>query len=105
MAPALLRTLALSLLLPAAVWAQQPVRPMPKLGSCPSGYYSSGGYCQPGASARGAIEKNGSCPSGFYSSGNYCLSSASNQRQAIHKRGSSCPSGWFSSGKYCLQNR
>ena len=28
MAPALLRTLALSLLLPAAVWAQQPVRPM-----------------------------------------------------------------------------
>ena len=27
--------------------AQQPVRPLPKLGGCPLGYYSSGGYCVP----------------------------------------------------------
>jgi hypothetical protein len=27
--------------------AQQPVQPLPKVGSCPLGYYSSGGYCVP----------------------------------------------------------
>ena len=25
--------------------AQQPVRPLPKVGGCPLGYYSSGSYC------------------------------------------------------------
>ena len=25
--------------------AQQPVRPLPKVGGCPVGYYSSGSYC------------------------------------------------------------
>jgi hypothetical protein len=25
--------------------AQQPVRPLPKAGGCPLGYYSSGNYC------------------------------------------------------------
>ena len=27
--------------------AQQPVQPLPKVGGCPLGYYSSGGYCVP----------------------------------------------------------
>ena len=61
--------------------AQQPVRPLPKLGGCPLGYYSSGGYCVPssGGNTRGAIEKSGAgCPLGFYSSGSYCVSSPSN---------------------------
>lgn len=83
--------------------AQQPVRPLPKLGSCLAGYYSSGDYCVPSksGSTRGAIEKSGSgCPVGFYSSGNYCLSSPGNQREAIEKTGNSCPAGWFSSGAY-----
>lgn len=91
-----------------AALAQQPVRPLPKLGSCPMGYYSSGSYCVPSSSGnvRGAIEKvGGSCPMGFYSSGNYCLSSQSNSREAIQKTGSSCPMGWFSSGNYCLRSR
>lgn len=90
------------------VLAQQPVRPLPKIGSCPIGYYSSGSYCVPNQSGntRGAIEKSGnSCPIGFYSSGNYCLSSTSNQREAIQKQGNSCPIGWFSSGNYCVKNR
>jgi hypothetical protein len=88
--------------------AQQPVQPLPKVGSCPLGYYSSGSYCVPSRSGntRGAIEKaGGSCPLGFYSSGGYCLSSPSNNRQAIPKQGSSCPLGWFSSGSYCVQSR
>ena len=89
-------------------WAQQPVRPLPKSGSCPIGYYSSSGYCVPSKSGntRGAIEKSGSsCPIGFFSSGDYCVSSPNNQREAIQKSGNSCPIGWFSSGQYCVKNR
>ena len=88
--------------------AQQPVRPLPKLGGCPLGYYSSGGYCVPssGGNSRGAIEKSGAgCPLGFYSSGNYCLSSPSNEREAIQKTAKSCPLGWYSSGNYCAKSR
>jgi hypothetical protein len=87
--------------------AQQPVRPLPKVGGCPVGYYSSGDYCVPSKSgnSRGAIEKVGNgCPIGFYASGNYCLSSPSNQRGAIEKEGNSCPIGWYSSGSYCVTN-
>jgi len=92
----------------SAALAQQPVRPLPKVGVCPNGYYSSGSYCVPSKSgdARGALEKTGnSCPIGFYSSGNYCLSSPSNNRESIQKHGNSCPLGWFSSGSYCVKNR
>ena len=70
---------------PAAL-AQQTVQPLPKVGSCPLGYYSSGSYCVPSRSgnARGALEKSGgSCPLGFYTSGSYCVSSPSNNRQEI----------------------
>lgn len=78
------------LLSASAALAQQPVRPLPKVGGCPLGYYSSGNYCVPSSSGntRGAIEKSGnSCPLGFYASGNYCLSSPSNEREAIQKTG------------------
>jgi len=94
-------------LLPKAL-AQQPVRPLPKVGGCPLGYYSSGSYCVPSKSgnARGALEKTGTgCPLGFYSSGNYCVSSPSNNREAIQKQGTSCPLGWYSSGSYCVKSR
>ena len=96
------------IVLASAVLAQQPIQPLPKVGSCPVGYYSSGAYCVPSKSGttRGAIEKSGSsCPIGFYSSGNYCVSSPNNSREAIQKQGSSCPIGWFSSGSYCVKNR
>jgi hypothetical protein len=41
--------------------AQQSVQPLPKVGGCPLGYYSSGGYCVPSSSGntRRAIEKAG----------------------------------------------
>jgi len=94
--------------LSSSVLAQQPVQPLPKVGACPLGYYSSGSYCVPSRSGntRGALEKNGgSCPLGYYSSGSYCLSSPSNNRQAIPKQGGGCPLGWFSSGSYCVQSR
>jgi hypothetical protein len=91
----------------SAALAQQSVRPLPRVGDCPLGYYASGSYCVPSRSGntRGAIEKAGnSCPLGFYASGNYCLSSPSNEREAIQKTGNSCPLGWFSSGSYCVKN-
>jgi len=94
-------------LTPCAALAQQPVRPLPKLGGCPLGYYASGSYCVPSKSGntRGAIEKSdSSCPLGFYSSGNYCVSSPSSTREAIQKVGTSCPLGWYSSGGYCVKN-
>ena len=98
----------LMVLVPTAVVAQQPVRPLPKVGGCPLGYYSSGSYCVPSSSGntRGAIEKTGNnCPLGFYASGGYCVSSPSNNREAIQKTGNACPLGWFSSGGYCVKNR
>lgn len=100
-------TLTFSLITGAAL-AQQPVRPLPKVGPCPLGYTTSGRYCVPSASgtARGAIEKTGSaCPLGFYTSGQYCISSPGNQREAIIRIGPSCPLGWFTSGSYCLRGR
>ena len=98
----------LSVVATSSALAQQPVRPLPKVGGCPVGYYASGDYCVPSKSgnSRGAIEKVGNgCPIGFYASGNYCLSSPSNQREAMEKQGNSCPMGWFSSGRYCVKNR
>ena len=68
----------LASLSPLAVLAQQPIQPLPRLGGCPLG---------------------------FYSSGNYCVSSPSNYREAIQKWGTSCPLGWFSSGSYCVKSR
>jgi len=66
------------LLSTSATLAQQPVQPLPKVGSCPLGYYSSGSYCvsSSGGNTKGAIEKSGrSCPLGYYGSGNYCVKS------------------------------
>jgi hypothetical protein len=104
-----LRFMALApLIVASASLAQQPVQPLPKVGGCPLGYYSSGSYCVPSHSGniRGALEKTGnSCPLGFYSSGNYCVSSPSNNREAIQKQGNSCPLGWYSLGSYCVKSR
>ena len=103
-----LLTAAGMLLSASAALAQQPVQPLPKVGGCPLGYYSSGDYCVPssGGNTRGAIEQSGAgCPLGFYSSGSYCVSSPSNEREAIQKSGKGCPLGWYSSGGYCVKSR
>jgi len=104
--PWLWLTLALCVASGSAL-AQQPVQPLPKVGSCPLGYSSSGSYCVPssGGNTRGAIEKSGGCPLGFYSSGNYCVSSPSSNREAIQKTGNSCPLGYYGSGNYCVKSR
>ena len=51
-----------------------PAHALSKVGSCPSGYSTSGKYCKPSrSSARFAIQKVGSCASGYSTSGAYCL--------------------------------
>ena len=48
--------------------------PQPKVGTCPSGYRESGGYCAPTSSrSPAAVPKIGQCPSGWMQSGAYCI--------------------------------
>jgi hypothetical protein len=78
--------------------------PLPKTGSCPSGYSTSGKYCKPSSSsARYAIQKVRSCASGYHTSGGYCLASSARSCHAMIKSGS-CPSGYHTSGGYCLSS-
>ncbi len=100
------RWLGLLILLPLAGFADTPLTPQPlaKVGSCPSGYATSGNYCVPGQQARLALEKRGTCPSGYATSGAYCLAGHA-ARPAVPKRGATCPAGWATSGDFCLRNR
>ncbi len=80
---------------------------VPKVGTCPSGYHTSGSACVPNSQERGArpaLAKVGTCPSGYHTSGDYCLASNDRAKHAIPKTGS-CPSGYHTSGAYCLSRR
>jgi len=77
--------------------------PVPRVGPCPTGYLTSGGFCQPGKAATFAVAKTGSCPSGYQTSGAYCLAGR-NARHAVPLV-TSCPSGYAVSGAYCLGRR
>lgn len=103
-----LLTRAWSIGLVLAGWISPPrdahAQAVPKVGTCPSGYHSSGGACLPySKTPRPALPKIGTCPSGYHSSGDYCLG-YENAKHAIPKTGS-CPSGYHSSGAYCLSYR
>ncbi|MEY2697039.1 MAG: hypothetical protein RL333_1177 [Pseudomonadota bacterium] len=75
-------------------------------GSCPSGYYRSGGACVPsGGHARFAFASPaGSCPSGYYRSGAACVASTDHSCDAFEQAGGSCPSGYHRSGIACVSN-
>ena len=94
---------ALTLIAPSLALAAEDIKPIPKTGPCPPGYYSSGNYCVPNKSAKPVIGKDGPCPPGYYSSGNYCLGRP-DSKTVIEKLGP-CPPGYYSSGNYCLQSR
>ena len=51
--------------------------PVPKIGNCPHGWLTSGGFCVPSGSRQDAIPKSASqnCPWGWLASGAYCLRS------------------------------
>jgi hypothetical protein len=89
--------------LAAVAFAQPAPVALPKTGTCPSGYSTSGNYCVPGSGARFAVPKVGTCPSGYSTSGDYCLASPG-ARHAMPRTGS-CPSGYSTSGDYCLSSR
>ena len=63
-----------ALLLLAATATAQPL-PQPKIGTCPSGYHESGGYCTPMRHDTAAAIAKGSrqCPAGWAQSGSYCV--------------------------------
>lgn len=78
--------------------------PVPRYGSCPSGYHASSNYCVPNNFNSGAaVERDGSCPSGYHASGNYCVANNASSGKAIYRNGS-CPSGYHASGRYCIEN-
>jgi hypothetical protein len=102
--PVIVRAVVATLALySAGLFAQPAPVALPKTGSCPSGYSTSGNYCAPNSGARFAVPKVGSCPSGYSTSGDYCLANAG-ARHAVPKVGS-CPSGYSTSGDYCLSSR
>ena len=48
--------------------------PLPKVGSCPSGYASEASWCVPMRNAPVAVPKGaGQCPSSMTASGAYCI--------------------------------
>ena len=63
--------IALGCLTSTVSFASPKASPVQKVGSCPSGYSTSGAYCNPSSSARFAVIKTGSCPSGYSTSGAY----------------------------------
>jgi hypothetical protein len=66
--------LALLLQIPALAFGDDDKNPIPKVGSCPVGYRTSGNYCIPLESTdKEVIIKLESCPSGYRTSGNYCI--------------------------------
>jgi len=81
-----------------------PPQPLPRDGSCPSGYYASDRYCVPTSSAKFTIKREGACPSGYYASDKYCVA-ASDAAKPVIPRAGSCPSGWYASGNYCVLTR
>ncbi len=76
---------------------------------CPTGTYSSGGYCKAFSSTADNGTKTisnpsgGDCPVGWYRRGGYCK--AYGERAAgenvIQKAGDDCPRGMYSSGDFC----
>lgn len=78
---------------------------LPKVGTCPSGFYSSGKYCVPiKDDGKPAMLRGGQCPSGHYSSGKYCVANSKESRPAVPKNGT-CPSGYYTSGSYCIKQK
>jgi hypothetical protein len=61
-------------MIPLLALADDDQETIPKVGSCPVGYRTSGNYCIPLQSTdKEVIIKLESCPSGYRTSGNYCI--------------------------------
>jgi hypothetical protein len=78
---------------------------LPKVGTCPSGFNSSGKYCVPiKEDGTPSMPRGGQCPSGYYSSGKYCVANSNDTRPAVPKNGI-CPGGYYTSGSYCVKQK
>jgi len=49
------------------------------------------------------IQKVGTCPTGWYTSGSYCIPSTKTSPPLIQKD-STCPLGWYTSSDYCQKS-
>jgi len=98
------QTLLLTFLIWGSAIAAPPPQPIPRDGTCPSGYYASDKYCVPTSSARFAIKREGPCPSGYYASDKYCVA-ATDSAKALIPRAGSCPAGWYANGNYCVSTK
>jgi hypothetical protein len=47
--------------------------------------------------------KNGDCPSGYYSSGGFCTPTNKDARPAVPRPPGAKPSGWYASGSGCVK--
>jgi len=69
--------ITIAILVLSAARAEAQAMPYPSGGkSCPSGYYSSGGFCTPlNRDSRPAVARppGATCPSGWYASGSGCV--------------------------------
>jgi hypothetical protein len=79
-----------------------PVMPIPRNGTCPSGYSPHGEMCVPRPGSKPVILKNGNCPPGWSPQGNYCIAQSNNPKMVVPKNGV-CPPGYASIGHYFVQ--
>jgi hypothetical protein len=49
------------------------------------------------------VAKIGSCPSGWMQSGGYCAPMSARSPAAVPKASAQCPAGWMQSGAYCVR--
>jgi hypothetical protein len=68
--------------------------------------FAAGPYCAPKSDGTPRIPKTGTCPSGYFSSGNCCEAFRPNTPNAMPKiKGAACPSGYRASGDSCVAFR
>src|SRR5215212_8191047 len=96
----------LAVALAAVAWSSvtASAQPVPKVGTCPTNYPTSGAYCAPNSMAGPALPRIGLCPTGYNPSGDYCLGQPGAPKAATTRVGA-CPTGFHVSGNYCLTNR
>jgi hypothetical protein len=72
--------------------------------ACPA--HAASDYCVPKADGTPRIPKTGTCPSGYFSSGKCCEAFRNDTQHAMPKiPGKACPSGYYASGDSCVAFR
>ena len=88
----------------------QPLIPVLLIGDlCPSGFFSSKGYCIPlNRNIPGVIpvftrEIPPKCPPGFYRNNGYCQITPGTKKSALPRLADECPLGFYRESSYCIR--